>query len=201
MSDFENLLKEQIESEDTESFEKVATDVKKIVQDKIATKSALMDKELAKIRQDSASTDKKQETDHVSSSFVTMVDPNDVLSYKTPGTQPLMLRKLKNGEYREADFIDLHGKTLEQAYDLTRHFIAHAREHEFRCVLIIHGKGMNQRPKAQLKSYVNHWLKQMKDVLAFHSAPDFKGGTGAVMIILKKGDKSSAINREEHARR
>ena len=52
-----------------------------------------------------------------------------------------------------------------------------------------------------MKSYVAHWLKQMNDVIAYHSAPDFKGGTGAVMVILKKGDKASALNRELHARR
>ena len=201
MDDFEQLLKEDLIKNDDESFANAFKDVKKIVQDKIHTKSLVLDKDLAKIRQDSATTDKKKETDHVSSSFVVMVNPNDVLSYKTPGTQPHMLRKLKNGEYQEADFIDLHGKTIEQAYDLTRHFIAHAKKEEFRCILIIHGKGAHQHPKAQMKSYVNHWLRQMKDILAFHSAPDFKGGTGAVMIILKKGDKSSAINREEHARR
>ena len=80
-------------------------------------------------------------------------------------------------------------------------FISFAKEQEFRCVLIIHGKGERQKEKALIKSYVAHWLRQIPEVLAFHSAPQWKGGSGAVMIILKKGDKASAINREIHARR
>ena len=39
----------------------------------------------------------------------------------------------------------------------------------------------------------------MPEVLAFHSAPEWKGGTGALMVILKKGDKASLDNRELHA--
>ena len=41
----------------------------------------------------------------------------------------------------------------------------------------------------------------MPEVLAYHSAPEWKGGTGAVMVILKKGDKESDDNRELHALR
>lgn len=198
--DFESLLKESVKDEHDKIID-FTQGVKKINQDKVILKEKEMDKALAKIRQNNASIDKQKELDHVSSGFVAYVDPNEVLSFKQAGVQPHLLRKLKNGEYREADYIDLHGKSLEQAYDLVRDFIANALREEFRCVLIIHGKGESQKPKAQMKSYVNHWLKQMKDVLAFHSAPIFKGGTGALYIILRKGDKASAINREEHARR
>ena len=183
-------------------FAKAVGKVDKLKQDTIVKTTALMDKELSHIKREAAERDNKQEyDDHVSSAFVPIVDPNEVLSWKTPGTQPYLLRKLKNGEYREADFIDLHGKTIDEAYEIVRAFIRHAKQEEFRCVLIIHGKGSRQVKKAQMKSYVAHWLKQMNDVIAYHSAPDFKGGTGAVMVILKKGDKASALNRELHARR
>ncbi len=80
-------------------------------------------------------------------------------------------------------------------------FIAYAKEREYRCILIIHGKGQMQKQKALIKSFTAHWLKQIPEILAFHSAPEWKGGTGAVMAILKKGDKASALNRELHARR
>ena len=176
--------------------------VDKLKQDTVVKTTALMDKELSHIKREAAERDNKQEyDDHVSSAFVPIVDPNEVLSWKTPGAQPYLLRKLKNGEYREADFIDLHGKTIDEAYEIVRAFIRHAKQEEFRCVLIIHGKGSRQVKKAQMKSYVAHWLKQMNDVIAYHSAPDFKGGTGAVMVILKKGDKASALNRELQAKR
>ena len=185
-------------------FAKAVGKVDKLKQDTVVKTTALMDKELSHIKREAAERDNKQEyDDHVSSAFVPIVDPNEVLSWKTPGAQPYLLRKLKNGEYREADFIDLHGKTVEQAYELTRRFIAHAHDEGFRCVLIIHGKGDRDhaRKQATIKSYVAHWLKQMPEVIAYHSAPEWKGGTGALMIIVKKSSKESLHNRELHARR
>lgn len=176
--------------------------VNKIKQDTIVKTTVIMEKQLSQIKREAAQTDTKKDfDDHVSSAFVPLVEPNEVLSWKIPGAQPYLLKKLKNGEYREADFIDLHGKTIENAYEIVRAFIRHAKKEEFRCVLIIHGKGDRSVKKAQMKSYVAHWLKQMPDVIAYHSAPDFKGGTGAVMVILKKGDKASALNRELHSKR
>ena len=160
-----------------------------------------MDRKLAKIRQEAAMRKPEDVTDSASSGFVAMVQPNDVLEFRRPGIQPYVMQKLRRGEYIEADHIDLHGKTIEQAYEAVMHFIDYAKRHEFRNVLIIHGKGERSNPKALMKSHVAHWLKQIPDVLAFHSAPDFKGGTGALYIILKKGDKASIINRENYQRR
>ena len=202
---FEDLLEQELIQEvDNIDLVPKINKITKIVQDKVSTPAPVMDKEIAKIRQDSATRDTKEETvDHVSSSFVPQVLPNEVLSYRSAGAQPYMLTKLKRGEYREADFIDLHGKTVEQAYELTRRFIAHAHDEGFRCVLIIHGKGDRDhaRKQATIKSYVAHWLKQMPEVIAYHSAPEWKGGTGALMIIVKKSSKESLYNRELHARR
>ena len=130
-----------------------------------------------------------------------MVKPNDVLDYKKPGIQPFVIKKLRNGEYPEADYIDLHGKTIEQAYEQVMKFIDFAKKREYRTVLIIHGKGERSNPKALMKSHVAHWLKQLPDVLAFHSAPEWKGGCGAVYVILKKADKQSIINREIYKNR
>ena len=84
---------------------------------------------------------------------------------------------------------------------MVMNFLSFSKDKEFRCILIIHGKGERQKEKALMKSYVAHWLRQIPDVLAFHSAPQWKGGTGALMSILKKGDKARAINREMHSKR
>ena len=53
-------------------------------------------------------------------------------------------------------------------------------------IKIVHGKG----PEAILKTYVNGWLRQHRDVLAFVSAPDNQGGTGAVLVLLKRTEKN-----------
>lgn len=202
---FEQLLQEEVvKNVDNIDLAPKVGKITKLEQDKVETHTPSMDKETAKIKQEAATKDTKEETvDHVSSSFVPMVSPNDILSYRSPGAQPFLLKKLKHGEYREADFIDLHGKTVEEAYEYVRRYVLFARGQGYRCILIIHGKGERDylKRKATLKSYVAHWLKQMPEVLAYHSAPDWKGGAGAVMVILKKGDKASFDNRELHSLR
>lgn len=202
---FEELLEQEVvQAVDNIDLVKEVGKIAKIEQDKVASTTPSMDKELSRIKKEAAVKDTKEESiDYFSSTFVPMVAPNEVLSYRSPGAQPFLIRKLKNGEYHEADYIDLHGKKLEAAYEITRRFILHSRQEGFRCVLIIHGKGERAqlKTKATLKSYLAHWLKQMPEVIAYHSAPEWKGGTGALMVILKKGDKASMDNRELHALR
>ncbi len=176
-------------------------EVKPLVQDKILKTSPVLDKTIADVRKEAAEKYPEAEIESASSAFVPMVDPNDVLEYKRPGVQYYVVKKLRMGEYREADFIDLHGKSLEDAYEIVMRFISFAKEQEFRCVLIIHGKGDRQKQKGLIKSYTAHWLRQIPEVLAFHSAPEWKGGTGALMIILKKGEKAKIETRERFSRR
>lgn len=183
------------------SFEDEAGPVTKMTQDTIERESHQLDARTAKIRQDAASKIQQQEVDGAGSGFVHMVEPNEVLEFRKPGVQPFIMRKLRAGEYSEADFIDLHGSTIEEAYDKVTRFVSRSHTRGFRCVLIIHGKGELRKRKAIIKSYVAHWLRQLPDVLAFHSAPEWKGGTGSVMVILRKNEKASAENREFFARR
>ena len=200
--DFLALLKEQEKEHQDPAFtELVGGDIAPLKQDKIEVTTKVLDKTTAKIRQDAATRLPEDVTDSASSGFVHMVEPNEILEFRRPGVQPYVVQKLRKGEYPEADYIDLHGKTIEGAYNEVMKFIGFAKEHESRCVLIIHGKGERSKPNALMKSHVAHWLKQLPDVLAFHSAPVWKGGTGAVCIILKKGDKASIINREMHQKR
>jgi DNA-nicking Smr family endonuclease len=56
-----------------------------------------------------------------------------------------------------------------------------------RCVRIIHGKGRNsQHGLPVLKHKLNKWLQQRNEVLAFCSARQTDGGTGAVYVLLKQ---------------
>ncbi|MDY6322298.1 MAG: Smr/MutS family protein [Succinivibrio sp.] len=200
--DFSALLKQEAEeASKSEDFTAAVGPLRRIVQDKVPSKSAPLDRATAKVRQQAAQKLPQKEAESASSGFVQMVGPNEELEFRRPGVQPYVLRKLRQGEYREADFIDLHGLTLEKAYEKVMNFMGFAQDHEFRCVLIVHGKGEYRKQKALIKSYVAHWLKQLPEVLAYRSAPEWKGGTGALMIVLKKGEKASALNRELHARR
>lgn len=198
--DFSRLLCEEISDREL-SFENEAGPVTKMTQDTVERESRQLDARTAKIRQDAASKIQQQEVEGAGSGFVHMVEPNEILEFRKPGVQPFILRKLRAGEYAEADYIDLHGSTIEEAYDKVTRFISRSHTRGLRCVLIIHGKGELRKRKAIIKSYVAHWLRQLPDVLAFHSAPEWKGGTGSVLVILRKNEKASAENREFFARR
>ena len=51
-----------------------------------------------------------------------------------------------------------------------------------------------------LKSYVNKWLPNLPEVMAFHSAQQHHGGAGAVYVLLKKNAEKKQENGERHLR-
>ncbi len=88
--------------------------------------------------------------------------------------------------------VDLHGCTIEQARDAVLQIIQMAKDENQNVIKIVHGKG----PEAVLKTYVNGWLRQHRDVLAFVSAPENQGGTGAVLVLLKRAEKIQNSNKK-----
>ncbi len=104
------------------------------------------------------------------------------LAYRQP-TLPLRIyTDLKAGKLRWYEAVDLHGCTIDQAREGILELIGLAQCQQQTVVKIVHGKGA----QGLLKTYVNGWLQQHEQVLAFVSAPDNQGGTGAVLVLLKK---------------
>ncbi|MGZ8256754.1 MAG: Smr/MutS family protein [Gallionella sp.] len=100
------------------------------------------------------------------------------------GIARLTLRKLRKQPIE--DRLDLHGLSSDAARVLLQEFLHHACTQTLRCVLVIHGKGMNsQAGIAVLKIRTRHWLMQHDSVLAYCDAPENQGGTGAVLVLLK----------------
>ncbi len=82
--------------------------------------------------------------------------------------------------------LDLHGHTVDEAHDALSDFIVEARTLKFRCVRVIHGKGLTSPQKEPiLKGKVRRWLSHWDEVLAYTEAPRHAGGSGAVVILLK----------------
>lgn len=192
--------------DDAESFARLLDEqddgaLRTVVQDKVHRTAPLMDRALARARQRHAVSAYRGNEQAVALHCVHRVGPDDVLAHRRAGVQLRVLLRLRHGDYLECDYLDLHGLTLEQAYARTLDFISASRQRTYRCVLIIHGKGRSQRPPALLKSHVAYWLQQLPEVLAYHSAPPYKGGTGALLVFLKKDEKAAAENFERHARR
>ncbi|NND54506.1 MAG: Smr/MutS family protein [Gammaproteobacteria bacterium] len=78
--------------------------------------------------------------------------------------------------------------TRDEAREHLREFIEYCLDKGFRCVRIVHGKGRGSGPRGPvLKNAVNNWLRKWDPVLAFVSAPDMDGGTGAVYVLLRSG--------------
>jgi DNA-nicking Smr family endonuclease len=123
------------------------------------------------------------------------VSPEAALSFKRNGVQERQLDKLKAGLLPWKHAVDLHGCTLEQAREAVLQLLAEAKAEGITVVKIVHGKGQING-QAMLKTAVNGWLRQMPDVLAFVSADPRHGGTGAVMVLLRRPreDKMPALS-------
>ncbi len=113
------------------------------------------------------------------------VEGAEELSYRRPGVQDTVMRKLRRGQYRVESEIDLHGLTLPQAKLALREFLARAIAGQQRCVRIVHGKGLRSGPRGPvLKVSVNVVLRRTDAVLAFCSARQVDGGSGALYVLL-----------------
>jgi DNA-nicking Smr family endonuclease len=113
---------------------------------------------------------------------LTAADPT---FFARPGVPATTLRKLRRGLYRVQAELDLHGLSAVEAKGLLREFLIAALQRNARCVRIVHGKGLRSGPKGPvLRLLVNSTLRRTAQVLAFASARQVDGGTGAVYVLL-----------------
>ena len=113
-------------------------------------------------------------------------ETGDELLYRKPGIQDKVFRKLRRGQFAVAAELDLHGYTVQHARDSLSDFLRECITRNRRCVRIIHGKGLRSGPgRPTIKSRIGNWLQQRQEVLAYCSARQVDGGTGAVYVLLK----------------
>jgi DNA-nicking Smr family endonuclease len=129
--------------------------------------------------------------------YISPVKPWDLLSFKRDGVQHGVFRNLKQGKYAIDATFDLHGRTVQQARQEVFNFLRECVERDIRCAMITHGKGQHRDPPALLKSCVNHWLRQMDEVLAFSSSSPQHGGSGSTYVLLRKSAALTEKNREK----
>jgi DNA-nicking Smr family endonuclease len=108
----------------------------------------------------------------------------------SPGTDRNLLRALRRGDFSIQGQLDLHGKTQVEARDAVERFLSDSRRSGKRCVLIVHGRGLNSKDQVPvLKGQLKGWLSQKRIgnmVLAFATARPQDGGTGAVYVLLRR---------------
>lgn len=119
--------------------------------------------------------------------YAAELETGEELLFLRAGTNPRVLRRLRRGEFHAEAEADLHGLNEHQAGTAIRDFLAEARHERWQCVRIIHGKGLRSGPGGPvLKAKTASVLRRRDDVIAFASAPAVDGGTGAVLVLLKK---------------
>ena len=109
------------------------------------------------------------------------------LSYRSSSVGRRSFRKLTRGGFSVQSQIDLHGLTAAEAKTALAEFIDGSVSRGHLCVRVIHGKGLGSGERGPiLKRKVDTWLRQWKTDLAFTSARQVDGGTGAVYVLLRK---------------
>ena len=116
----------------------------------------------------------------------TLLDTDDELSFRRPGIGTDVTQKLRKGHWSLQGQIDLHGMRSDEAREALGQFIRDATKRDWRCVRVVHGKGLGSPGKTPvLKGKVLRWLVQKIEVLAFVQAKASEGGAGALMVLLK----------------
>ena len=116
----------------------------------------------------------------------TLLDVDDQMSFRRPGIGQDVTRKLRRGDWTIQGQVDLHGLRSDEARDALGQFIRDAMRMGWRCVRVVHGKGLGSPGKTPvLKSKTQKWLVQKNEVMAFVQAKPAEGGAGALVVLLK----------------
>lgn len=119
--------------------------------------------------------------------FEATIEAAETLAYRRDEVPEKVLKALKRGQYSVGGELDLHQMRAAEAERWLRAFLAESRAAGVACVRIIHGKGLRAASGGSvLKALVDRLLRQRADVLAYASAPEAMGGTGAVLVLLAR---------------
>lgn len=128
-----------------------------------------------------------------------LLDPLDPIEWKRDGVQEGVYRNLRLGRYTVDARLDLMHKPLSECADELVDFVQQCVGLGIRTVLLNFGRSRQSNSHAnRVKSCLNLWLPALDEVMAFHSAQQQHGGTGAVYVMLRKNDQQRQQNLERH---
>lgn len=171
----------KIKAHDAEAFSNAIKGVKRLQQNKIRLKPPILVK---KKRSLSVTPEELEDMELAEKLELREVGGEEYISYRHASISHKTLRKLRKGQYNVEATLDLHGFSVNKAEIALKEFLCESLQQEHRVVVVIHGKGKQRLPI--LKNKLNHWLRTVKDILAFCSASSAHGRHGAVYILLKK---------------
>ncbi len=115
-----------------------------------------------------------------------VIEIGEELCYLRAGHSPRLLRRLRRGQFSIQGEVDLHHMNAQAARTSILELLEEAHAEGWRCVRIIHGKGLRSRPGGPvLKGLTDRILRRRSDVVAFASVRPAQGGTGAVVVLLR----------------
>lgn len=119
-----------------------------------------------------------------------ITDTTEFIEGAVTGVDRRLVRRLRRGDFAFRRHLDLHGMTVEQAREAVTAFLRAAIRDGERCVLLIHGRGLNSPERVPvLKRNLLVWLSRgawARSVLAFASARPCDGGAGALYVLLRR---------------
>ncbi|MFO1504735.1 MAG: Smr/MutS family protein [Steroidobacteraceae bacterium] len=114
-----------------------------------------------------------------------VVESGDALLFRRASISETIFRKLRAGQYRVDGEIDLHGLIAADVEPALRAFLAEAMQQDARVVRVVHGKGRRSGHRGPvLKLVASRYLQRVGAVLAFASAREVDGGSGAILVLL-----------------
>ena len=115
-----------------------------------------------------------------------VAETGDALLFRRAAVSEAVFRQLRRAHYRVDAEIDLHGLTAVMVVPALRSFLADALHHDARVARVIHGKGLRSGNRGPvLKLVASNYLRRVGAVLAFASAREVDGGSGAMLVLLK----------------
>lgn len=191
------------DNQQSDDFLQAMSDVTPIAQDNRVINLAPNTITLAQhLKRQALEKQQQQGGNYLSVEKVDPIDPHDFLDYKKDGVQEGVHKKLRLGQYQIDEILNLQMQPIETARHNLFETLMQSHRRGIRTLLIQHGLGLHSKPfPALLKSYVNQWLKQIPQVLAFHTAQKHHGGLAATYVLLKKSEQQRLINRERHQKR
>jgi DNA-nicking Smr family endonuclease len=114
-----------------------------------------------------------------------VVESGDALLFRRESTSETVFRKLRAAQFRVDGEIDLHGLVAADVEPALRAFLSDALRHKARVVRVVHGKGRRSGHRGPiLKLVASRYLQRVGAVLAFASAREVDGGSGAILVLL-----------------
>ncbi len=119
---------------------------------------------------------------------INLSDTQEYVEWTNPDFHGEIMEKLQSGRFSIQGMLDLHGYTSDEVNKELDTFLGESFARGWRCVKIIHGRGLRSLKGPVLKDAVIRRLsgRHRKKVIAFVSARQCDGGLGALYVLLEK---------------